>query len=167
MNESNTLFSIGYYRNIYRKGWRVATAVQPSWSQRECFDIRPSICENDTHSMLPKRRFWKAERTFGNAFSKHFSKKSSPNRVLTSRLPLIPFFRQSPPLGRRFRQKRRPQNQFELFDEIVAPMGGLSKKRGWVADGWYSLIWKVLWKYVPECSIGLPKSSFGEHTFSY
>ena len=24
-------------------------------------------------------------------------------------------------------------------------------------------MWKVLWKYVPECSFGLPKSSFGEH----
>ncbi len=33
--------------------------------------------------VCPKRRFWKSERTFGNAFSKHFSKERSPNRVLT------------------------------------------------------------------------------------
>ncbi len=33
--------------------------------------------------MLPKRRFWKAEPTFQNAFSKHFSTFCSPNRVLT------------------------------------------------------------------------------------
>ncbi len=33
--------------------------------------------------MFPKRRFWKAEPTFGNVFSKHFSKENSPNRVLT------------------------------------------------------------------------------------
>ena len=33
--------------------------------------------------MLPKRRFWKAEPTFPNAFSKHFSTFCSPNMVLT------------------------------------------------------------------------------------
>jgi len=31
----------------------------------------------------PKRRFWRAEQTFGNVFSKHFSNERSPNRVLT------------------------------------------------------------------------------------
>ncbi len=57
--------------------------------------------------MLPKRRFWKSDPTFGNVFSKYFSKERRPNRVLT--------------------------------------------------------LWKVLRKYVPECWIRLPKSSFGEH----
>ncbi len=33
--------------------------------------------------MLPKRRFWMAERTFGIAFSKYFSKERRPNRILT------------------------------------------------------------------------------------
>jgi hypothetical protein len=33
--------------------------------------------------MLPKRRFWMAERTFGIEFSNYFSKERSPNRVLT------------------------------------------------------------------------------------
>jgi hypothetical protein len=33
--------------------------------------------------MLPKRRFWKAEQTFQNAFSKHFSTFCIPNPVLT------------------------------------------------------------------------------------
>ncbi len=37
----------------------------------------------DIKVMVPKRRFWKAEQTFGNVFSKHFSKERSPNRVLT------------------------------------------------------------------------------------
>jgi len=32
--------------------------------------------------ILPKRRFWKAEPTFPNAFSKHFSMNRRPNRVL-------------------------------------------------------------------------------------
>ena len=32
-----------------------------------------------------------------------------------------------------------------------------------VAQIEYSPFWKVLWKYVPECSSSLPKSSFGEH----
>ena len=32
--------------------------------------------------MLPKRRFWKAEPTFPNVCSKHFSTIRSPNRVL-------------------------------------------------------------------------------------
>ncbi len=57
--------------------------------------------------MVPKRRFWKDEQTFGNVFSKHFS-------------------------------------------------------HTWVLD-LGSFIWKVLWKYVPECLLGLPKSSFGDH----
>jgi len=33
--------------------------------------------------MLPKRRFWKAERTLQNAFSKHFSKNRIHYQVLT------------------------------------------------------------------------------------
>ena len=32
-----------------------------------------------------------------------------------------------------------------------------------VAQIEHSRMWKVLWKYVSECLIGLPKSSFGEH----
>ncbi len=28
---------------------------------------------------------------------------------------------------------------------------------------WATFIWKVLWKCVPECWLGLPKSSFGDH----
>ena len=28
---------------------------------------------------------------------------------------------------------------------------------------WATFIWKLLWKYVPECLVGLPKSSFGDH----
>ncbi len=35
-----------------------------------------------------------------------------------------------------------------------------------VAQIEYSRMWKVLWKYVPECFLGLPKSSFGEHKMS-
>ena len=31
-----------------------------------------------------------------------------------------------------------------------------------VAQIEYSRMWKVLWKYVPECLIGRPKSSFGD-----
>jgi len=34
-------------------------------------------------TMLTKRRFGKAEKTFGNVFSNHFSIERSPNRVLT------------------------------------------------------------------------------------
>ena len=33
--------------------------------------------------MVPKRRFWKAEKTLGNVFSKNFSNERSPNLVLT------------------------------------------------------------------------------------
>ncbi len=28
---------------------------------------------------------------------------------------------------------------------------------------WATLVWKSLWKHVPKCSFGHPKSSFGEH----
>ena len=35
------------------------------------------------NSMLPKRRFWKAEQTYQSAFSKHLSTFRSPNTVLT------------------------------------------------------------------------------------
>ncbi len=41
------------------------------------------FCNHLAKFMLPKRRFWMAERTFGNAFSNYFSKESGPNRVLT------------------------------------------------------------------------------------
>jgi hypothetical protein len=34
-------------------------------------------------SMLPKRRFWKAEQILQTTFSKHFSTFCSPNPVLT------------------------------------------------------------------------------------
>ncbi len=33
--------------------------------------------------MVPKRRFWKADQTFGHAFSNYFSNERSPYRVLT------------------------------------------------------------------------------------
>jgi len=33
--------------------------------------------------MVPKRRFWNADQTFGNVFSKQFSNKRSPKLVLT------------------------------------------------------------------------------------
>ena len=35
-----------------------------------------------SNCVLPKRRFWKAKQTFGNAFSKYFSNERSPNQVL-------------------------------------------------------------------------------------
>jgi hypothetical protein len=34
-----------------------------------------------------------------------------------------------------------------------------------VAQIEYSRMWKALWKCVPECLLGLPKASFGEHKF--
>jgi len=40
-------------------------------------------CRFSTHFMLPKRRFWKSEPTFPDAFSKHSSAIRSPNLVLT------------------------------------------------------------------------------------
>jgi len=40
------------------------------------------VCRNHKF-MLPKRRFWKSEPIFPNAFSKHFSTFRSPNIVLT------------------------------------------------------------------------------------
>ena len=46
-----------------------------------CFVI-PSLQSYYKSFMLPKRRFWNAEPTFQNAFSKHFSTFASPNRVL-------------------------------------------------------------------------------------
>ncbi len=60
------------------------------WSPRELWVHRPAthllVCDGGLgfeNFMLPKRRFWRAEQTFGNVFSKHFSNERSPNRVLT------------------------------------------------------------------------------------
>lgn len=44
--------------------------------------------------MLPKRRFWKTERTFVNVFSNGFSNERSPNKVLT---PLKTYFEETFP----------------------------------------------------------------------
>ncbi len=41
------------------------------------------FCNLLANFMLPKRRFWMAERTFGIEFSNYFSKERGPNRVLT------------------------------------------------------------------------------------
>ncbi len=49
-------------------------------------NINSLIFDNDkdiVNFMLPKRRFWKSEPTFPNAFSKHFSTIRRPNRVFT------------------------------------------------------------------------------------
>ena len=56
--------------------------------ERHIIPIDHVVFSTDTSSRSimftpPKRRFWQAERTFGNAFSKHFSNERSPNRVLT------------------------------------------------------------------------------------
>ena len=54
---------------LHKKGGLVAYARSiPKDSHATIF------CNHLAKFMLPKRRFWKAERTFGNGFSKHFSK---------------------------------------------------------------------------------------------
>ncbi len=94
--------------------------------------------------MLPKRRFWKSERTFGNAFSKHFSKERSPNRVLTlwkvlrkcvpnSLRQLTPVF--DKPAFSRFSQLFQPRIVVHIFGKIVKMK--VCQKGGWVADGWF------------------------------
>ncbi len=72
--------------------------------------------------MLPKRRFWKEEQKMQSGFSIACSMVRSPNRVLTSRRQLVPFFR----------QRIQVDTCVEMFEmEIV-------EKRGLVADGGYS-----------------------------
>ena len=56
-------------------------------ASKERLGVSTRLCyvpsKSTSKVMLPKRRFWKAEPTFQNAFSKHFSTFASPNPVLT------------------------------------------------------------------------------------
>jgi len=68
------LVLLSTFSNHFRPRPENATFCSPQW--------RP-VGSLHCNFMLPKRRFWKAELTFQNVFSKHFSTILSPNRVLT------------------------------------------------------------------------------------
>ncbi len=91
--------------------------------------------------MLPSGICWKAEQTFGNVFSKHFSNGQFPKSqrcAQPSKLLLSP----NEDLG-----VRAFVSTFQIREYSI----------------WATFIWKVFRKYVPECFLGLPNSSFGDH----
>ncbi len=66
--------------------------------------------------------------------------KEEPQPIATHRYNAAvchssPFLDNLPALRRRFRQKRQPQIQVELFDELVAAMRGDCLKKG---DEWHT-----------------------------
>jgi hypothetical protein len=93
---SRTVFSTHFFTYVKFSIWAIAHCHpfipnRVLGSMKKClqnilpayFSTRANISLGAMQLYAPKRRIWKAERTFGNAFSKHFSNESSPNLVLT------------------------------------------------------------------------------------
>jgi hypothetical protein len=128
---------------------------------------------------VTKPRFWKKEQHVGRVVSMYFAQGNMQLRNLkwlitmwtsdwSSRRQLVPFFRQSPPLGEhfdksvnhkstlkqpsathpvfdkpafsRFSQNCEPLIVVEIFGKIVKRQ--VCQKRGWVADGWFKALFK-------------------------
>ncbi len=72
-------------RKVLQKRTRNALFSRPksSFGAINLRSTRRTARSSQYKFMVPKRIFWKAKQTFGNAFSNHFSNERSPNRVLT------------------------------------------------------------------------------------
>ncbi len=95
--------------------------------------------------MVPKRRFWNVEKYVGNAFCKHFSSLSTKIDYLGV-WKVLTFSSLS--------TKIDYLGVWKVLTKCITHIFfGRSKIFVWGP-------WTFIWKYVPECSFGLPKSSF-------
>ncbi len=109
------------------------------------FDVSKSSFGNNKF-IAPKRRFWTTEQSVAYAFLNEFSISCIQKLVLTPlksnfMFPNEDFGRSSKHSGTYF------QSTFNIREYSI----------------WDTFILKLLWKFVPECSFDLPKSSFGDH----
>jgi hypothetical protein len=148
-----------------------------------CNNFARWLTKDSSNVMLPKRRFWIAERTFGNAFSKYLSKGWVLDlgyvhlKLLRKCVPKCSFGLPKSSFG----EHKRVMLCVVLWDAMIfCNKFMLPKRRFWKSDErlgtrfrsafqrgeysiWATFLWKVARKFDPKRSFGLPKSSFGEH----